>query len=100
MNLMSLFVYLSQVVEDNETALGHCDVHGVFGTYGDGCARVWQHNKILPRTWTFILNRVILHLHTETQIITNTTTFKIFDRVGTCLYAEVKKEAKFYLRLI
>lgn len=64
---MSLFVYLSQVVEDTEAALGHCDVHGVFGTYGDGCARFWQHNKILPRTWTFISNRVILHLHTETH---------------------------------
>ncbi len=38
-------VYLSQVVEDTEAALGHCNGHGVFGAYGDSCARVWQHMK-------------------------------------------------------
>lgn len=60
-------LYLSEVVEDVEAALGDGDVHGVLGADADGCLRFRENDKVVSVNWTLVLDRVALHLQEQTQ---------------------------------
>lgn len=60
-------LYLGQVVEDSEAALGDGDVHSVFGADVDGSARFGQNDEAVSVDRTLVMDRVVLYLQGEEQ---------------------------------
>lgn len=55
-------LYLGEVVEDVEAALGDGDVHSVFGADADGRARFRKNDKVVSMNGTLVLDWVVFHL--------------------------------------